>query len=99
MSWANTNLPEYMTDLLENPGRSMVNEVGGVQVGDSHEKVFFNPLTMSYPSRKPKRWDSTGAGYIFLSMAHDENCIRPLFPVGCFHRSELVIPAIFMRWF
>jgi hypothetical protein len=48
----------------------MVNEVGGVQVGDSHEKVFFNPLTMSYPSRKPKRWDSTDpAPFFFTSLA------------------------------
>jgi hypothetical protein len=43
----------------------MLTAVGGVQVDDSHQKDLFNPLTMSYPRRKLKRWDSTGAGYLF----------------------------------
>jgi hypothetical protein len=43
----------------------MLKAVGAAQVGDSHKKVLFNLLTMSYPRGKPKRWDSSGAGYLF----------------------------------
>jgi magnesium chelatase family protein len=62
-----------MTDLPENPGRSIVNAVGSVQVGDRYEAALFNLRTIGYRRLWAQRPDSTG-GRVPFPLAWIEGC-------------------------